>query len=75
MVNRLTTHQKGFRMNETPKPMTAARIHSIYAGEKISSGADRAKGFQSTNRFARDPSHPGHAPDHPKPDKNPKRGQ
>jgi hypothetical protein len=56
-------------MNETPKPLTAAHIHSIYAGKKVSSAVDEAKEFQSTKRFERDPSHSGQAPEHPKVEK------
>jgi hypothetical protein len=56
-------------MTETPKPLSAAAIHSVYAGKKISSVVDQAKDFQSTKRFARDSSHPGHAPEKPKTDK------
>jgi hypothetical protein len=52
-------------MIDTPKPLSAAVIHSIYAGAKVSSVVDNAKDFQSTNRFARDSAHSGHAPEKP----------
>jgi|GEM_PF-574792 len=49
-------------MNDTPKPLSAAAIHSVYSGEKIVSAVDQAKNFKSTNRFARDGLHSGQAP-------------
>lgn len=58
-------------MNETPKPLSAATIHSIYAGRKITSVVEQAKGFKSTNSFARDASHSGQAPEKPKVEKKP----
>lgn len=56
----------GTRMNDTPKPLSAAAIHSVYAGKKIISAVEQAKKFKSTNSFARDASHPGQAPEKPK---------
>ncbi|WP_157971389.1 hypothetical protein [Dyella sp. C9] len=58
-------------MNNTPKPMSVEAIHSIYAGKKVSPSVAQAKEFQSTNSFARDPLHPGHAPQQPKIEKGP----
>lgn len=58
-------------MNDSPKPLSIATIHSVYAGKKISTTVDQTRDFQSTNRFARDPSHSGQAPQHPKVDKGP----
>lgn len=58
-------------MNDTPKPLSVAAIHSVYAGKKISTAVDQSKGFQSTNRFARDPSHSGKAPQPPRLEKSP----
>ncbi|WP_130617578.1 hypothetical protein [Dyella amyloliquefaciens] len=60
-------------MNDTPKPLSVATIHSVYAGKKISTAVDQTKGFQSTNRFARDPTHSGQAPQVPRAEKNPLR--
>jgi hypothetical protein len=61
----------GIRMNDTPKPLSAETIHSVYTGKKISSVVDPSKDFRSTNRFARDPAHSGHAPQQPKNEKGP----
>jgi len=58
-------------MNDTTKPLSAATIHSVYSGKKISSVVDQAKEFKSTNRFERDPSHSGEAPQLPKVNKGP----
>ncbi len=58
-------------MNDTPKPLSVAAIHSVYAGKKVSSAVELAKDFQSTKRFARDPTHSGHAPQPPKVEKGP----
>jgi hypothetical protein len=58
-------------MNDTTKPLSAATIHSVYSGKKIASVVDQAKGFKSTNRFVRDPSHSGEAPQLPKVGKGP----
>jgi hypothetical protein len=58
-------------MNDTPKPLSVATIHSVYAGKKVSTTVDQSKDFQSTNRFARDPAHSGHAPQPPKIEKGP----
>jgi hypothetical protein len=57
-------------MNDTNKPLTAAVIHSVYSGKKVSPVVEEAKGFQSTQRFARDPSHSGQAPERPKVEKD-----
>lgn len=62
MVDNPLTIQLGIRMNDTPKPLSAAAIHSVYSGEKIVSAVDQAKNFKSTNRFARDVLHSGQAP-------------
>jgi hypothetical protein len=56
-------------MTDTPKPLSAAVIHSVYSGQKISPVVEQAKEFQSTKRFARESSHPGHAPEKPKVEK------
>lgn len=58
-------HHPGIRMNNTPKPLSAATIHSIYSGTKITTAVDQAKDFKSTNNFARDAAHPGQAPEKP----------
>jgi len=58
-------------MNDAPKPLSAETIHSVYAGKTISATVDQSKDFQSTNRFARDPAHSGHAPQQPKNEKGP----
>jgi len=52
-------------MTETPKPLTVSDIHAAYAGKASPRPADEAKHFQSTKRFARDPAHPGEAPQAP----------
>jgi hypothetical protein len=57
------------RMNDTPKPLSASTIHSIYSGTKITSAVEQAKDFKSTNRFARDATHSGQAPEKPKVEK------
>jgi hypothetical protein len=53
-------------MNNTSKPLSAAVIHSVYSGKKITSVVEQAKDFKSTNSFARDAMHPGQAPEKPK---------
>ena len=58
-------------MNDTAKPLSAAAIHSVYSGKKIASVVDQAKEFKSTNRFVRDSSHTGEAPQLPKAGKGP----
>jgi len=60
-------------MNDTPKPLSASTIHSVYSGTKITSAVEQAKGFKSTNRFMRDASHSGQAPEKPKVEKKPSR--
>jgi hypothetical protein len=57
------------RMSETPKPLSAAAIHSVYSGAKVVSVVEQAKDFKSTNSFARDPAHSGKAPEKPKAEK------
>jgi hypothetical protein len=49
-------------MSDTTKPLTAAAIHSIYSGQKVTLSSPQPRTFEKTNRFARDPSHPGQAP-------------
>ena len=49
-------------MNDTPKTLSVAAIHSVYSGNKITSAVEQAKDFKSTNSFARDASHSGQAP-------------
>jgi hypothetical protein len=56
-------------MNPSPKPFSAAVIHSIYAGKKITSAVEQAKHFKSTNSFARDAGHSGQAPETSKAEK------
>ncbi|GGA29274.1 hypothetical protein [Dyella nitratireducens] len=56
-------------MNDTPKPLSAATIHSVYSGKKITSAVEQAKDFKSTNSFARDASHTGQAPEKAKVEK------
>ncbi len=56
-------------MNETPKPLSAVTIHSIYSSKKIAPVVEQAKDFKSTNSFARDASHSGQAPEKPKVEK------
>lgn len=58
-------------MNDTPKPLSVATIHSVYAGKKVTTAVDQNKDFQSTNRFARDPAHSGQSPQPPKVEKGP----
>jgi hypothetical protein len=53
-------------MNNTPKPLSAATIHSVYSGDKVTSAVEQAKEFKSTNSFARDAMHSGQAPEKPK---------
>ncbi|WP_147293368.1 hypothetical protein [Dyella monticola] len=53
-------------MNDTPKPLSAATIHSVYSGDKVTSAVEQAKEFKSTNNFARDALHPGRPPEKPK---------
>lgn len=52
-------------MNENPKSLSAAAIHSVYAGKKIVSAVEQAKTFKSTNNFAREATHSGQAPEKP----------
>lgn len=61
----------GIRMNDAPKPLSAATIHSVYSGKTISAVVDETKDFQSTKRFARDPAHSGQSPQQPKNEKGP----
>ncbi|RUL75941.1 hypothetical protein [Dyella choica] len=56
-------------MNDTPKPLSVATIHSVYSGAKITSVVEQAKNFKSTNSFARDASHSGQAPEKAKVEK------
>jgi hypothetical protein len=56
-------------MNDTPKPLSVSTIHSVYSGTKITSAVEQAKDFKSTNRFQRDASHTGQAPEKPKVEK------
>jgi hypothetical protein len=53
----------GARMNNSPKPLSVAAIHSVYSGKKITSVVEQAKEFKSTNNFARDAQHSGQAPE------------
>jgi len=69
MVNDPIVRSAGMPMIETPKPLSAAVIHSVYSGRKVSPVVEQAKDFQSTKRFARDAAHPGHAPEKPKAEK------
>jgi len=71
MVIGLLTNRGRHRVNDTDKPLSAATIHSVYSGKKISSVVDPTKEFKSTNRFVRDPSHTGEAPQQPKAGKGP----
>ncbi|GLQ93497.1 hypothetical protein GCM10007901_24480 [Dyella acidisoli] len=57
------THHLGLRMKDTPQSLSAATIHSVYSGKKITSAVDQAKNFKSTNSFARDAAHSGQAPE------------
>jgi hypothetical protein len=62
-------------MSDITKPLTAAAIHSIYSGQKVTLRSAESQAFGKTNRYARDPSHPGLAPQDPKvANKLPKRG-
>lgn len=58
-------------MKDSSETLSVATIHSVYAGKKATPATDEAKGFRSTNRFARDPSHSGQAPQPPKMEKGP----
>lgn len=58
-------------MSDAPKPLSAATIHSIYSGKKVSTAVEQAKDFKSTNRFARDAAHTGQAPQKPNAEKGP----
>jgi hypothetical protein len=69
MVNDLLIHPAGIRMSDTSSPLSAAVIHSVYSGKKISLVVEQSKDFQSTKQFARDSAHPGHAPEKPKVEK------
>jgi hypothetical protein len=60
-------------MNDTSRPLSAATIHSVYSGKKVTSVVEQAKDFKSTNSFARDASHSGQAPEKPKVEKRPPR--
>ena len=55
------SHHLGIRMNDKPQSLSAATIHSVYSGQKITSAVEQAKNFKSTNSFARDAAHPGQA--------------
>lgn len=66
MVADTAAQNADIRMNDTPKPLSASTIHSIYSGTKMTSAVEEAKDFKSTNRFMRDPSHSGQAPEKPK---------
>jgi hypothetical protein len=73
--SRSLPHPTGNQMSDTTKPLTATAIHSIYSGQKVTLSSAEPKAFGKTNRFARDPSHPGSAPQDPKlANKPPKRG-
>ncbi|GLQ90776.1 hypothetical protein GCM10007898_43520 [Dyella flagellata] len=62
-------------MSDSTKPLTAAAIHSIYSGQKVTLNSAEPHAFGKTNRFARDPSHSGQAPKDPKgASKLPRRG-
>ncbi|HKT29437.1 hypothetical protein [Dyella sp.] len=50
-------------MNNSPKPLSVAAIHSVYSGKQITSVVEQAKEFKSTNNFARDAQHSGQAPE------------
>lgn len=69
MVDSLAITRPGIRMNNTPKPLSAAAIHSIYSSKKIAPVVDQSKQFKSTNSFARDAAHSGQAPEKPKVEK------
>ncbi|HUA81041.1 MAG TPA: hypothetical protein VL997_11760 [Dyella sp.] len=56
-------------MNDKPQSLSAATIHSVYSGKKITSVVEQAKDFKSTNNFARDAAHSGQAPEKPKTEK------
>jgi hypothetical protein len=56
-------------MKDTSQDLSAATIHSVYSGKKITSVVEQAKDFKSTNSFARDASHSGHAPERPQPER------
>lgn len=58
-------------MKDSSKPLSVATIHSVYAGKKVTPVTGEAKGFRSTNRFAREASHSGQAPQPPKVEKGP----
>lgn len=70
MVGSPTTCHLGIRMSDSSKPLSAATIHSVYSGKKITSVVEQAKHFKSTNSFARDSSHSGQAPEKPKTEKS-----
>jgi len=62
-------------MSDKTKPLTAAAIHSIYSGQKVTLSSAEPRAFGKTNRFARDSSHSGQAPqDSRGANKLPKRG-
>jgi hypothetical protein len=68
-------HPTGNQMSDTTKPLTATAIHSIYSGKKVTLNSAEPQSFGKTNRFARDPSHSGSAPQDPKvANRPPKRG-
>ena len=58
-------------MNSTSKPLSAAAIHSVYAGASATRAVDPKKAFKSTSQFDRDPAHTGRAPEAPKASKGP----
>ncbi|GLQ98808.1 hypothetical protein GCM10007863_32280 [Dyella mobilis] len=65
----------GHQMSDTTKPLTAAAIHSIYSGGKVSLSSAEPQAFGKISRFARESSHSGQAPQDPKvANKPPKRG-
>jgi hypothetical protein len=60
-------------MNNKPRPLSVADIHSVFSGKKIISVVEQAKDFKSTNSFARDASHSGQAPEKPAAEKRSRR--
>jgi len=63
------TPDKDTLVNPPPKSISLADIHSIYRGKADKPGAQDAEAptptYKTTNRFAREATHPGNAPERP----------
>jgi hypothetical protein len=61
-------HYQETTVNQPPKMISLADIHNIYGGTGIKPKQETETAsptYKTTNRFSRDPAHPGAAPDRP----------